>query len=91
MRSVNLPALAMARRPGSARVCLIHRNLPNTIGAFAGKLAEMGLNIENMQSKSRNEYAYTVLDVTGAFPENAVERLSNLEPVIRARILPQNA
>jgi len=51
----------------------------------------MGVNIENMQSKSRNEYAYTVLDVTGAFPENAVERLSVLEPVIRARILPQNA
>ncbi len=85
--SVNLPALSMARRPGSTRICLIHRNTPNTISAFAGKLAELGMNIENMQSKSKKDYAYTILDVTGSIADQTISELVALEPVIRARVI----
>lgn len=85
--SVNLPALSMAREPGSTRICLIHRNTPNTISAFSGKLADHGMNIENMQSKSRKEYAYTLLDVTGEATDQAIADLAALEAVIRVRVI----
>ena len=85
--SVNLPALSMSREPGTRRICLIHKNIPNTIATFTTTCGEAGINIENMQSKSRGEYAYTVLDVTGDLSSGAVEALENLEPIIKVRVI----
>ncbi|HCM23239.1 MAG TPA: hypothetical protein DHW78_02770 [Ruminococcaceae bacterium] len=81
-----MPAVSMPRA-GSGRICLLHRNVPNTISKAAGKVAGMGINIENMQSKSRKEYAYTILDVTGVVTQQAVDGLCSLEEVIRARVI----
>ncbi|WP_369297823.1 3-phosphoglycerate dehydrogenase family protein [uncultured Neglectibacter sp.] len=85
--SVNLPAVSMAREPGTARVCLIHRNIPNTIAVLAAACGKTGVNIENMQSKSKGEYAYTILDVSGELTAEAVESLKALEPIIRCRVI----
>lgn len=84
--SVNMPSVSMPRE-GSGRICILHRNVPNTISKFAGKVAGMGINIENMQSKSRKDYAYTILDVTGVVTPQAVDELRTLEEVIRARVI----
>lgn len=84
--SVNMPAVSMPRE-SSERICILHRNVPNTISKFSGKVASLGINIENMQSKSRKNYAYTILDVTGVVRPQAVEELSALEEVIRARVI----
>lgn len=84
--SVNMPAVYMPR-DGGERICILHRNVPNTIGHFANKVASMGLNIENMQSKSRKNYAYTILDVTGKITPKMTEELESLEEVIRARAI----
>ena len=65
LNAVNLPSISMAREPGTRRICVIHRNVPNTIAMFAATCGDAGINIENMQSKSRGEYAYTILDVSG--------------------------
>lgn len=51
--SVNLPAVSMPRDPSSIRICIFHRNVPNTISLLSGALADQGINIENMQSKSK--------------------------------------
>lgn len=86
--SVNLPNISMPREPGTKRICLTHRNIPNTIATFAAACGQVGVNIENMQSKSKGEYAYTILDVSGELPENAADTLRALTPIIRVRILP---
>ena len=84
--SVNMPAVSMPR--GSfTRICLFHRNVPNTISRLSGKLAEAGVNIENMQSKAKKNYAYTILDVTGTVSDTIAERLEDLSEVIRARVI----
>lgn len=85
--SVNLPDLSMAREPGTKRLCLIHKNVPNTIAAFTAACGGAGVNIENMQSKSRGEYAYTVLDVSGPLPDDAANALQSLDAVIRVRVI----
>ena len=85
--SVNFPAVSMPREPGTARICLMHKNIPNTIATFAAVCGRLGINIENMQSKSKGEYAYTILDVSGDLPEHAEASLLEVEAVIRARIL----
>lgn len=85
--SVNFPSVSMPREPGTARICLMHKNIPNTIATFAAVCGRLGINIENMQSKSKGEYAYTILDVSGDLPERAEASLLEVEAVIRARIL----
>lgn len=85
--SVNFPAVSMAREPGTTRICAIHRNVPSAIATFTTVCGKAGINIENMQSKSRNEYAYTILDVSGGIAAHAVTALKNLEPIIRVRVI----
>ena len=87
LNSVNLPSVSMAREPGTRRVCLIHKNVPNTIAMLAAACGEAGINIENMQSKSRGEYAYTILDVSGELTKDAVDSLRQMEPIIKARVI----
>ena len=84
--SVNLPSVSMPRG-GFTRICMIHRNLPNTISKLSGILAGAGINIENMESKSRKEYAYTILDVTGDVKDTTSEHLEQLPEIIRARVI----
>lgn len=88
LNSVNLPAISMAREPGTQRVCLIHKNEPNTIALLAATCGGAGINIENMQSKSRGEYAYTILDVSGELSPAAVAALGELRPIVKVRVIP---
>ena len=76
----------MPRDPAFSRICIIHRNVPNTISLLAGKLAEFGINIENMQSKSRKDYAYTLLDVTGDLNGNAA-KIEEFPDIIKVRVI----
>lgn len=84
--SVNFPAVSMPRN-GFARICLIHRNVPNTISKLSGSLAEVGINIENMQSKAKKDFAYTILDVTGDVPDSTAAKLEELPEIVRARVI----
>ena len=49
--------------------------------------SQAGINIENMQSKSRGEFAYTVLDVSGGDVASAAQSLENLDAIIRVRVI----
>ena len=84
--SVNIPPVSMKRNTGT-RICLFHKNKPNTISKLSGILANANINIEDMQSKAKGEYAYTILDVTGNVTETTGEHLENLPEIIRARVI----
>lgn len=84
--SVNFPNVSMPR-DGSPRVCIIHRNIPNTLSQLTGALAEVGVNIENMQSKSKKDYAYTLLDVSGSVSDAGVAAVQALDSVIAVRVI----
>lgn len=85
--SVNLPSISMAREPGTRRICLFHQNIPNTIATFATVCGGAGINIENMQSKSKGEFAYTILDVSGKVDQSAAKLLQDLPPIIKVRVI----
>lgn len=85
--SVNMPAVSMAHDPGLTRICILHRNVPNTISLFSGAVGDAGVNIENMQSMSRGNYAYTIFDVSGDLSDEAAADLEKLDPIIRVRVI----
>ena len=85
--SVNLPNVSMPRENGAKRVCIIHQNIPNMISTLTGVLANIGVNIENMQSKSQKEYAYTILDVTGNVNDDTVKAINDNDGIIFVRVI----
>ncbi|MCQ2450756.1 MAG: phosphoglycerate dehydrogenase [Clostridia bacterium] len=85
VNSVNLPEISMPRS-GKARVCVIHKNIPNMLTSITGIVAENGVNIENMLNKSRGDYAYTMLDVAEANDEIA-NKISAIDGVIKVRVI----
>ena len=52
------------------------------ITAFFGN---NGLNIENLQNKGRGKYAYTLLDISHRMPDDTVDRLKEIDGVLRVR------
>ncbi|MBQ8133285.1 MAG: phosphoglycerate dehydrogenase [Clostridia bacterium] len=84
--SVTLPAVSMTRT-GTARVTVIHKNVPSIITAVTAALSETGNNIESMDSKSRKDYAYTILDTANDVDAAAVDKISAIDGVIRVRVI----
>lgn len=84
--SVNLPNVHMDRS-GAARICLIHRNIPNMLSGVLNAISARHVNIENLTNKSKGDYAYTMLDITEAMPEDLKNELKSIEGVLRVRLV----
>ena len=84
--SVNFPSTTMARE-GDERICVIHKNVPTMISQISSVLSDSGVNIENMTSKSKKDYAYTMLDVTGSIPDVALVNLRAISGLVRIRVI----
>ena len=85
--SVNYPNCEMGLRGEYTRITIMHRNVPNMIGQFSTILAEDGINIANMTNKSRNAYAYTMIDVENEITDEIVDDLKKVKEVLRVRVI----
>lgn len=83
--SVNFPAVSMARS-GDTRICVLHYNKPNVIANVTTAIGQAGANVDNMESKSRGDYGYMVIDVTGAAAD-AAKAIESFDDVIRVRVI----
>lgn len=88
VNSVNYPACDMGmKEEGVSRITILHHNKPNMIGQFTALLADANLNISLMANKSKKEFAYTMMDVeTEVLPE-LVQKLENVDGVLKVRII----
>lgn len=84
--SVNYPD-AEIPHTGDARICVFHKNVPGVLNNITAIISSQGINVENMISKSKKDYAYTILEVKGEIPDSAAEIMSNMESVIRVNII----
>ena len=85
--SVNYPNCDMGVRGDCTRVTIMHRNVPHMISQCLAILSDTGSNISNMTNKSKDAYAYTVLDVEGEVTEDIVEKLEGINGVLRVRVI----
>ncbi len=83
INSVNYPAISLPRNSEDTRFCVMHKNVPELLKKV---LAEINGNVENMLSKSRGDYAYTILDVAGADKADA-DKISAVDGVVRVRVI----
>ena len=84
INSVNYPALSLARSSTeNVRFCVMHRNGPELLKKV---LSEVNGNVENMLSKSRGDYAYSIIDVADGNPDNSAA-IAAIDGVIRVRAI----
>lgn len=84
--SVNFPECSL-ERTSNARILIVNKNVPNMVGQISTILADAGQNIVEMLNKSKNDIAYTIVDVADAVDPVVVEKITALEGVIKVRVI----
>jgi len=85
--SVNFPACDMGICKAASRIAVLHLNIPNMIGQITGTLAAGDVNISDMTNKSREKYAYTLLDLENAPDAMSIQKLNAIKGVLRVRVI----
>ena len=69
------------------RITVTHKNLPNMVGQITSVIAKANLNIEDMVNKSRNDIAYTVINLGSPMDETTLTELQGIEGVVKVRVI----
>jgi D-3-phosphoglycerate dehydrogenase len=88
--SVNFPN-AILPHNGKRRITVFHHNVPNMVGQISNIISKRGLNIAAMINKSRENVAYTMIDidekVNGEVLPGIQAEINEIADVIRVRII----
>lgn len=85
--SVNYPNCDMGAAGEFPRLSICHKNMKNMLNQFTDIFTEEDINIEHMTNASRGDYAYSMFDLSEAPSVEAVEKLGNIEGVLRVRVI----
>ena len=85
--SVNFPNCDMGTCVAVGRIAITHKNVPNMISQFTKILGAEGLNIADMTTTSKGEYAYTLIDLESTASKEALDELKSIEGVSRVRVI----
>ncbi|TAK92200.1 MAG: 3-phosphoglycerate dehydrogenase [Burkholderiaceae bacterium] len=85
--AVNFPQVSMGRE-SNYRVAIANANVPNMVGQISTTMAAAGLNIHNMVNKSRNDMAYTLVDVDSPVGDVVLDKIRAIDGVLSVRYLP---
>lgn len=84
--SVNMPACSLPRQ-GKSRITIFHRNVKNILGSITSTIGSAGVNISNLMSRSKGDYAYLILDLDDTLSTETLKAISNTNGVLRVRSL----
>ena len=82
--SVNYPTCIVGQKTAPIRICINHRNVTGMIAKFSTVISNDGGNIETLVNKSKDDYAYSVIDVNGQIN---IEDITNIDGVLRVRVI----
>ena len=85
--SVNYPACEAGICQDAGRLTVCHKNIPNMLTQFTGLFASKGVNVSEMVSKSRGDYAYTILDISVAASQDVADAIAAIDGVVRVRVI----
>lgn len=84
LNSVNFPNCSLPE-DNIGRIAIAHKNIPNVIAKFTEALSSV--NISDIINKSKGELAYTIINTDHAIPAEAIEKLNQIDAVIRVRVI----
>ena len=87
INTVNFPMLEMPRE-SNYRLAIANANVPNMVGQISTQMANASLNIHTMINRSREQVAYTLLDVDSPVEPDVIAALCGIDGVLSVRYLP---
>lgn len=84
--SVNFPE-AFIPYSGLKRIAVFHKNVPSMLAQISSALSESNINIANMVNGSKKDNAYTLIEINGDVSGNVIEKLTNIQNVVRVRVI----
>ncbi|GAL29824.1 D-3-phosphoglycerate dehydrogenase [Vibrio variabilis] len=84
--SVNFPQITLERAEGY-RITFANDNVPKVLGTVLSLLADLNINVLDMLNKSRDEVAYTILDIEQEPNAELLSAISGVEHVFNVRAL----
>ncbi len=85
--SVNYPNCDMGICHAASRVTVMHKNIPNMIGQITATFGRCKINILDMTNKSRDKYAYTMIDIESIMTMEALKEVEKIEGILKVRVI----
>lgn len=85
--SVNFPNAQLSRE-SPFRLGIAHANVPNMLAQISSSLGESDVNIHNMLNKSKDEVAYTLVDIDSSVSEKVIGKIAAIKGVLSVRSIP---
>ena len=85
--SVNYPACDMGVCSTAGRVAVLHKNVKGVIAKYTSVIGDTGTNIRDMFNKTRDDYAYALLDLDSPITPEIVDKLNAIDEVVRVRVV----
>lgn len=85
--SVNFPSIDMPRNINATRIAISNRNVPNMVAQISKQLGDAKLNILSLLNRSKDEVAYTLIDVDAELPKIVVDDIAHIEGVLQVRVI----
>ena len=87
VNSVNFPNCDMGVAGEFPRLSICHKNIKNMLNQFTDIFTDEDINIEHMTNASRGDYAYSMFDLSMVPSEEAIDKLSSIEGVLKVRVI----
>ena len=84
VNSVNFPNVSMPHN-SAARVCVMHKNIPNMISQITAAFAASNVNIENLANGSRGDVAYTIVETNDKAEDVIINAVSSIDGVFKVK------
>ncbi|CAA0089285.1 D-3-phosphoglycerate dehydrogenase [Zhongshania aliphaticivorans] len=84
--SVNFPNLQL-ERSGCCRLAVVNHNVPKMLGSILSILADANINIIDMLNKSRDDIAYSLIDLGEDVSSELITKIELLDGVINVRVI----
>ena len=84
VNSVNFPNVSMPHN-SAARVCVMHKNIPNMISQITAAFAASNVNIENLANGSKGDVAYTIVETNDKADDAIVNSVSAIDGVFKVK------
>ncbi len=82
--SVNFPNVSLPHT-SCARLCIMHKNIPNLLSQVTSAFSSEGQNIENMASGSKGDVAYTIIETDASANKSTVDKVKAVEGVFAVK------
>ncbi|MBA3660973.1 MAG: 3-phosphoglycerate dehydrogenase [Gammaproteobacteria bacterium] len=85
--AANFPSLSVPTLSTPARLAIVNANIPNMVAQISAKLAAARLNIVSLLNQSREDIAYTVIDLALPINQETLDEIAKIAGILQLRVM----